>query len=475
MLPTAAFANEPGDASGSPVETQQMAAANVEVAAVPPSAGYPADEPLAPLAQPPAARTTFNLSQVERVRIRVWGSQDLSGEYAIDPDFSLSFPRLGRLEVGSMTPAELEQMLSARLSSLARADVTVAVEIARFRSYFIMGQVSQAGAMEWKPGLKVIQAISLAGGVTRSATDGAAGAGGFRTVANRQSQSQLTFALAQLARLKAEREGTEIDAATERIALLIKNAPEAQRTALSALVARQNDMLSEQRNILETQLIGLQRDREAAEREVEAAETQERAMLNQLEITRAQIGSIDALKKKQLISNSRILEHKSQLANAEVRYAETRAMVERARARVSSIDQQIVMVPQQRRATLSERIDTLEREVAQLELATNVQRDNDDDVLKLRYNIARESVSGLQTIPATVFTEIMPGDVVIVSERQTAVDQVDDRDGSTLNGDREASAARAAQRMIEDAAIEANAIFRRTSSAAFGVGIRATD
>jgi hypothetical protein len=470
ILPGAILADGFGDGSHG---SEPFRTAGVDIAAVAPSHHFASDEPTGSLAVPAAmSRPAFNLSQVEQVRIRIWGLQELSGEYTVDPDFSLSFPRIGRIEIGNMTPAELEQMLSAKLSSLARADVTVAVEIAKYRPYFIMGQVSQAGAMEWRPGLKVIQAISLAGGVTRSSTGGAtAGVSGLSTVANRQTQSQLTFALAQLARLKAEREGTDIGAATERITTLIKNAPEAERAALTALVARQNDMLSEQRDILETQLIGLRRDREAAQRELEAAETQERAVLRQLELTRAQVESVDNLKDKRLISNARFLEHKSQLANAEVRYAETHAMVERARARLSNIDQQIVMVPQQRRATLSERIDTLEREIAQLELATGGRTEPSQDVLKLQYNIARESRSGLETIPATVFTEVLPGDVVIISEGQSATGEFAESSGSTLKsdstfkGDKDASnAAEAAQRMIENAAIEAPAIVRRTSS-----------
>lgn len=463
ILPGAILADSFGD--GSHGNLQRVAAANVDISAVAPAHGFASEEPTGSLATPGLNRPAFNLSQVERIRVRIWGSQDLSGEYAIDPDFSLSFPRLGRIEIGSMTPAELEQMLAAKLSSLARADVTVAVEIAKFRPYFIMGQVSQAGALEWKPGLKVIQAISLAGGVTRSSSDTAVGTRGLHTVANRQSHSQLTFALAQLARLKAEREGTDIGVATERIASLIKNSPEAERTAVTALIARQNDILSEQRDILETQLIGLRRDREAAERELEAAEAQERVIQRQLELTRTQVAGIDGLKDKQLISNTRFLEHKNQLATSEIRYTETHAMVERARARLSNIDQQIVMVPQQRRAALSERIDTLEREVAQLELATGARVDDSNDVLKLRYNIARESRSGLQTIPATVFTEIMPGDVLIVSEGQSPAAEIVDRStGPALKGDKDANAAEAAQRMIEDAAIEPPAFFRRTSS-----------
>lgn len=480
ILPGAIFADSFGD--GSHV-SETFRSASVNMAAVAPShdlsrntsgiSEVEFNEPSTSRVKPLNKRPTFDMSQVERIRVRVWGNAELSGEYTIDPDFSLSFPRIGRIEIGSMTPADLEQMLAAKLSGLARTDLTVAVEVAKFRPYFIMGQVAEAGAMEWKPGLKVIQAISLARGVLRSSSDGAV-SGSVQTVANRQSKTQLTFALAQLSRLKAEREGTDIVATTERISSLIKNAPESNRTALMALVSRQNDMLSEQRNMMETQLIGLRRDREAAQRELESAEKQERVIFGQLELTRSQLADIENLRTKQLVSNSRFFEQKSQLLTGEVRYAEAHSMVERARARLSNVDQQLVMLPQQRRATLSERIDTLEREVAQLELASSGSRlgDDQEDVLKLKYHIARESSTGVQTIPATVFTEIMPGDVVIVSEGQDASGAVVDTEGSAVKGGKDANAAEAAQRMIEDAAIDPPAIFRRTSSSSTDLGSR---
>jgi protein involved in polysaccharide export with SLBB domain len=480
ILPGAILAESFGD--NAPM-SQSRQSGSVDIAAVAPSYDLSPDgsgireieykEPAAPVAAPVYKRPAFDMSHVERIRVRVWGNQELSGDYAIDPDFSLSFPRIGRIEIGNMTPADLEQMLAAKLSGLARTDITVAVEVAKFRPYFIMGQVAEAGAMEWKPGLKVIQAISLARGVMRSSTE-TAGVGSVHSVANRQSKSQLTYTLAQLARLKAEREGTDIEAVTERISSLIKSTPEADRTALTALVSRQNDMLSEQRDMMETQLIGLRREREAAQREVEAAETQKRAVLGQLDMTRSQIAAVESLKNKQLISNSRFFEQKSQLLSAEVRAAEANSMVERARARLSNVEQQLVMVPQQRRAVLSERIDSLERDVAQLELASGTHLDGQqDDVLKLQYHIARESSAGLQTIPATVFTEIMPGDVVIVSEGQTTPGAVaDSSTRSSVKSGKDANAAEATQRMIEDAAIEPSAIIRRTSSSTRDLGNR---
>ena len=413
---------------------------------------------------PKASRPGLSLSQVERIRVRVWGVANLGGEYGIDADSSLSFPRVGRIEVGDMTTADLEQMLSAKLSELARAEVAVAVEVQAFRPYFIMGQVVDAGAHEWKPGLKVIQAISLARGVTRPSAASAYG-GATGPMSPAQSQTRLTFALAQLERLKAERDGTDASVAADRISSLVARTPHGDRAALNDLIARQNNMLHEQRSMMETQLTGLREAREAAKRELQASEEQEKSVLLQLDSVRAQLENLEDLKNKRLLSTSRYLEQKNALLSAEISHANTRAFVERARSQLAEIEQQIILVPKQRHAALGERIEELEREVAQLRVATGGQG-GDRDVMRLKYDIARETENGVQMIPATVFTNIMPGDVVIVADRhEENVAAVDSHPAPAAS--RRASSAEAAQRLIEDAAVEATpSVFRRTSASA---------
>ena len=400
-------------------------------------------------------RGAIDLSHVESVRVRVWGNAELSGDYALDPHSALSFPRIGRIEAAALTTAELEKLLADKLSALTRTDVTVAVEVTRYRPYFIMGQVAQAGAIEWRPGLKVIQAISLAHGVIRSSPDDAAGQS--RGIA---SESQLVFALVQLARLKAEREGKAVVEMSSRIDALMSRAPEQTRATLTALVARQNPMLQEQRAMMQTQIDGLHRDRKSAERELEAASTQEKAVLGQLEITRAQLADIEGLRTRQLVTKSRYLGQKSDLLTAEVRYAEAHSMLERARARLSSIDQQLVAIPQQRRALLNEQIDTLEREVSSHVDPVPTGR---EDAQKLNYFIAREGTAGVQTINATVFTEVLPGDVLIVSGESDRVRGVVAA-GEAAANDNGMAAADAAQRMIEAAAVDAPPVAPRAAT-----------
>ena len=152
------------------------------------------------------AGTAFELLGAERIQLRVNGYPDLNGEYRINPDQTISIAGLRRVPVDSMSLPDLEAYLSERLSASLRREISVSVEIARFRPYFVTGQVAQPGAVEWRPGLTLIQAISLAGGVARSPTRSEADTPE-RGLLTEQARAQQRFALAQLARLKAEKDG----------------------------------------------------------------------------------------------------------------------------------------------------------------------------------------------------------------------------------------------------------------------------
>ena len=428
-------------------------------AGAPPMPSITVAEPLAisnPPINPSVTSPRFELSQAERIRLRVWGNNDVSGSYTLNQDKSVSLPLIGRVQVGKLTTAEAEQLITRKISGLARSDVPVAIEVERYRPAFVLGQVVEAGAIEWRPGLKVMQAVALARGVMRPATATPV------ATSQAQLQSQRIFTMAQLARLKAERDESSAIDTDGRLTAMSGRLSAGDRLVLENLIVRQNDILREQREMTSAQNVGLQRQRETAQREVEAAEKQERAVREQVEITRAQLSDIEDLRNRQLVPKSRYLSQKSDLLSSEVRYTESHSLLERARARLSSAEQELDLVPRQRRAVLGERIDTLERDVAQLEIALGTSA-SDPDMNKLIYTISREEGGALNTIDATVFSEMLPGDVLIVARASDQTVAVDLRDGSTKLTDVES-----AQRMIEAAAVT-------VPSSSFGRSLPQTD
>ena len=365
---------------------------------------------------------TFQMSAVERLRLRVPDSPELSGEYSVDTDGTISMPGLGRLSIRSLTSEALERELSKRVSMFLRRDLTASIEIVRFRPYFIVGMVAEPGASEWRPGLNVVKAIALARGTVRQPT---AADDPVSAQATRQAQTQLQFSLALLARLKAERDGGSSVAPQDQTTAVVAGMPPAIQPRLNEFLTRQSAILDEQRSLLQSQLAGFERDREAAKNEMEAAERQEKAIKEQLDISTSLLNDVEHLKDQRLVSNSRYLTQRSDLMTSQIRYAEAQSLTERARARLAAASRQIETLQHQRNAALNERIETLQREIAQLEVNL-LPRNSGAEVMRqqvasnLVYHIARETEAGIKTLEATVFTDVFPGDVIVVSEAETS-------------------------------------------------------
>lgn len=366
----------------------------------------------------------FELSNAELIHIRARGQAEFSGDYRINPDMTISIARLGRVSVGSMTAQDLERHLGDRLSATLRQDVSVAVEVVRFRPFFMTGQVTTPGSIEWRPSLTLIQAISLSGGVARPTL-----ASDLDTPERRllleQARVRHSFAVAQLARVSAEKKRRESVEVEQLLNSFIAKALPESRDALEAFLTRQNQLLDEQRAAHESRIAGLVRERDAVLHELEAARAQSEEVKLQVELTEAHMEGIESLKSQQLMTNTRYLEHRRGLADIRVRYSEAIQLVQRARTRYNSAEREIVTVQSQRESLLNDRMEGLEREIAELELTLGgpaglVEASNGSLSPALSYHIARRTSAGVQTLVANLFTEIYPGDVVIVSSKRRA-------------------------------------------------------
>lgn len=367
------------------------------------------------------ASPAVDLASAERIHLRVRGSPELSGEYRVNPDLTISVNGIGRISVGSTVGSDFETQLADRFSTDLRRDVSVAVEIARFRPFFVTGQVAQPGAIEWRPELTLIQAISLSGGIVRGSSSTVMDTPE-RSLLQQQARAQLRFALAQLSRLRAERDGNEGVESTRTLDSVFEGVSPDSRQAVEQFMGRQNGLLSEQRALLQARISRLEKERESAKNELEAATLQANEIKTQLDLTKEMMNGLEQLKAQKLLPNQKYIAQRRDMADIRVRYSEARVAVERARGRVGSLTRDIEAVQMERRALLNERIETLEREVVQLELTlgdtSRDQRASQETTHSVNYHIARKSPNGVQTIPANLFTEVFPGDVVIVSSQQ---------------------------------------------------------
>jgi polysaccharide biosynthesis/export protein VpsN len=115
------------------------------------------------------ALQSYRLSSGDKVRIAVFGEQDLTVTERVSARGTISYPLVGELPVEGLTPGQLEELVASRLRGPYLVDPRVSVSIEEYRQFFVMGQVNKPGSYAYLPGLTVRKAITIAGGFTERA------------------------------------------------------------------------------------------------------------------------------------------------------------------------------------------------------------------------------------------------------------------------------------------------------------------
>ena len=122
-------------------------------------------------ADTPSDGPTYVLGPSDRVRLRVYGEGDITGDYEVDTNGYISVPLAGRVKAAGLTTRQLERSVAAALSRGLLKDPRVNIEIATYRPFFILGEVKKAGEYPYKSGLTVLDAVASAGGYTYRANE----------------------------------------------------------------------------------------------------------------------------------------------------------------------------------------------------------------------------------------------------------------------------------------------------------------
>jgi len=119
------------------------------------------------LSQVAIAADRYRLNAGDVLEISVWNEDALQKQLVILPDGMISFPLAGELVAEGKTVTELQAALKNNLAEyLAEPVVTVSVNSVSGNTVHIMGKVSQPGSFTMNQTLDVMQALSLAGGLS---------------------------------------------------------------------------------------------------------------------------------------------------------------------------------------------------------------------------------------------------------------------------------------------------------------------
>jgi polysaccharide biosynthesis/export protein len=119
------------------------------------------------LADAPIVAEGYKLQPGDVLQVNVWKETELQSEVLIRPDGGISFALAGDLQASGLTTDELRKQLETRVRKLVPdAVVTVAVKAPNGNRIFVIGKVTRPGDFALSRPIDVMQAISLAGGLT---------------------------------------------------------------------------------------------------------------------------------------------------------------------------------------------------------------------------------------------------------------------------------------------------------------------
>ena len=141
----------------------------------PPAVGHAAPQeagPATPTAPPEVAGVApedseYRIGVEDILAISVWRDPDLTREVPVRPDGRISLPLLQDIQASGKTPKELAQEIQRRLKEfLSSPSVTVIVKEVNSLKAYLLGEVLKPGSIPLRSKVRLLQAISMAGGLT---------------------------------------------------------------------------------------------------------------------------------------------------------------------------------------------------------------------------------------------------------------------------------------------------------------------
>ena len=114
--------------------------------------------------------TSTALHPGDKIKVSVYGEDNLNGLYDVDSAGNVSIPLAGTIRAAGLSKRDLQQTIMRRYKSDYLQDPKVTVDIVASRPFYVMGEAERPGEFPYRPGLNVMGAIATAGGMTYRAS-----------------------------------------------------------------------------------------------------------------------------------------------------------------------------------------------------------------------------------------------------------------------------------------------------------------
>ena len=145
--------------------------------------------------------SNYKIAPMDKLAIKVFKMEDLTGEYDVDLAGNISLPLVGQIKAANLTTAQLDDQLTEKLGEkyLEHPDVSVAIKSSTAHVVTVDGAVRDGGSFPVGGPTSLIRAIAMAKGTTEDAN--ARRVAVFRTVSGQRQAA--AFALTSIRRGEA--------------------------------------------------------------------------------------------------------------------------------------------------------------------------------------------------------------------------------------------------------------------------------
>lgn len=359
-----------------------------------------------------AAGEPYVVGPGDELRVVVADRPELSGVFTISPDGTLALPALDGLKLDGLevraVAAAVRQKLEERYVNL-----TLAVEVSRYRPFFILGDVATPGAYPWQPEFTLAKAVALAGGY-RSKTDVfQASVTGIRA-AESYAAARRELGVERLVKARLE---AELDPKAD-----LKLPQNTQDVVATQAVQRQQEILRTKTELLKKQVSLLETQQNNRGSEIGALEGRVAAQGRLAEQLSTELRGLKAYNEKGLVPISRLNELTREESRVQSDALQTSVLLNQARQARTQAELQLVSVVRERNLSVLSALEVSDGRIARLEVQMRadaaVVSESESTLgvmatLRPQFQIVRSAATG-EVAVEDERTPVRPGDVITV-------------------------------------------------------------
>jgi protein involved in polysaccharide export with SLBB domain len=366
------------------------------------------------------------LAPNDRIRVSVYERPELSGDFLVRDDGTVSIPLFGAVSAYGKEVGELEQELSLIGQTITGRPLSLSLELSERRPVFVLGHVIRPGAIPFQPGMTVLKSIAMSGGVYRVApaadnvVDISREAARLGSANEERKQN-----IARLARLNAQIEGSA-DISVPNSLTRIEDADRA-----AELIEAEQQVMDQQRQVLDTEIKARDEAIALAEEAIVAMEQRAERTAVQIEIAQQELARAQDLVDRGLGRRGDLFTIQRIVAGLEADDRDLAARIANAKGALVTAKRDRNLAEVQYKLSLQEERNAVESALASNNLSvrysrrivqdlTNAPLDSDtqDSLVTMDFKIVRETLDGPVSFAASSSSLLCPDDVVNIRPLQ---------------------------------------------------------